>query len=532
MVFDRNAFLEFKDDEMYSNLQKAVRADASNNASESNFIPPQTAPSAVSLASTNNVGAITHSESVYNNGSTHWIDVYLSSSHKINLRSTYLVIDYTPVQGRRTGAAEGFFGCPIDPTGSATADQGYSIPFHIGHWFQNMYLFTGSDNSLVEQYVFGGTRFGDLCTARALLEYKQNALENASSMFTPCIERSFDSLILTPESECRTQRHLCGAIDANLSSGASTLRGGARGVALGEVTNVQKMQICVPLSDLLASACNPGYLVNSSKIRLQFTMKNPTDIPFCAGTVVDDATGASSGSQRSARNIYNAANTCTDVAIFVNMVRLFVDSSKMTVPQVVDTAVEHKEGIPTNIPYMEYYPIPSIQSQQIVVTGQSNVSTVVLGFDAYASNVLVSGVPAHGWVQNYAQKDTGKLTSLSVLYGTDMCTKNPIQQFTPNLFGNVEPTMPSSNAIAYALYRKASCSDRANLLAPCVSPWRFFVYNFYYLPIFPAHMLHITADPRDVRIDNTGPTGRSIVTIIKRFNGVQISSNGTADKMN
>jgi len=525
MVFDRGSFLEFREDEMFSVLQRAVKADSSNSCYETSFIPPQTASTVVvptQYAPMAAYGGV----SQYNNGSTHWIDIYYSSTHKANLRGTYIIMRYQPYQARSI-TTPGFWGCPINPGAAGNGlniNTGYSIPWHPAYWFQNIYLFSGPQNSLVEQYVFSFPRFGDLCAARALLEYKRDALEN-STMFTPCIESSFDDVTLSPESVQRAQLWLCGQ---SSPSGDNAARGGSIAtVAAANNVSIESIEKCIPLSDLLASCCNPGYFVNSPKIRFQFTLTNMDQIAFCSAAPAGAVYGQ--GSQLAARATYNGAaiGNCSPVYVPVTDFRLMADATRLTPPQTQETAIEHKEGIPINVPYAEYYPIPSVQSQQIVCTGQSNVFTVILGFDAYLAAAQLRGTA--GPVQNYSQKDSGALTTIALLYGTDQTTKQPISQTVPTNPANL--TFVSNNGAAYALYRKAAGSDRSNLLAPAIPSQRYFVYNYYFLPLYPSHLLHLTADARDIRIDNTGSIARTICTFIKRFNGVQIQSNGECDKV-
>ena len=73
MVFERKTFLEFADDIRYNLLSKAIKADSSSQCYEITQVPPQTASSTQNIISLGIPTAYT--PPVFNNGSTHWIDI-------------------------------------------------------------------------------------------------------------------------------------------------------------------------------------------------------------------------------------------------------------------------------------------------------------------------------------------------------------------------------------------------------------------------------------------------------------------------
>lgn len=553
MVFDRSAFMRFEDDDRYTILQKAIRVDSSNSAYEMVVVPPQTSSSAQTFTATCADGAIVASPGygAYNNGNVQYIDVYYGSNFKPNVSGLYLVIEYKPYQFRRlTNAGTAFVGCPIDPNTTPErvneySPMGYSIPYHPAYWFDNVYLFSGSSDQTVEQYVFGENRFGDLCNARALMEYRRDAIEHASGFFTPCIESKFDDLTLSPESVNRTQKWLIGSINTtggqlgyntwvsgpevnlpitgrNVALPVPCSRGGTPADALQPGLNEPVLfEKAIPLSDLLSSATNQGFWTNAPKLRFQFTMKTGDKIAFCAANCGGNF---NTGSQAAMQATYNAigVGNCSPVYIAVSRIRMLSDSARMTPTQSIETASEKKEMIVNNIPFFDWFSQPSQSQSQIVVTGQRDVQAIVVGFDAWNSPTNVVGSWRGNAVGNYSQKDQGNLTYLSLLYGVDQTLKQPL---------NVTPSAVS-NGLAYALYRKACNLDRANLVAPALPFDRYFVYNYYFFPVFPQSSVHLVSDPRDVRIDISAVAQRSIVTLLKRFNGAQLSSNSSVDKLN
>jgi len=536
MVFERSSFLKFEEDPRYSVLTKAIKADSSNASFEQTRVPPQTAPSTISytltaFTATNSSGTATASMSCYNNGMTHWIDIYFGSNYKMRLFGTFLLMKYSAQQIRTTGAtttvaaSSAYVGAPIDPAVSKTAKTGYSIPWHPAAWFSNLYLQSGANQSNVESQVFQD-QIGNIASCRALQEYKSQALEAAhDNMFTPCIESAFDDITMSAESILRAQTHLLATGTMYESKPFVSVAGNTTGVK------------AIPLSDLFSSCTNDGFWQNSSKIRIQFTMKTPDKIAFCANTTL---TGSSYGvvgaggsetygdsSQLAAQTAYNLTNGCSPVYCYVNTVEVLVDSARMTASQAIDSTVEIKKAdIPLNIGFMNYFPVPAQSSSQIVVTQQRDVQQVALGFEAYRAASIVN--KAAGPVQNYLQKDDGSLTAVSILYGNEQTIRQPM------LFDHTVTGNELNNTVAYAMYKKSINAERSNLVSPAIPFSRFPFYNWYYFPIFPSNAgVHLTSDGRDIRIDNSATVAsRQIVTMVRRFSGVQIEASGDVSTLN
>ena len=536
MPFDRSTFLQFSSDPRYDVLTKAIKADSSNASYEVTRIPPQTAPSTLSytmasFTATNASGSATASASCYNNGATHWIDIYFGSNYKMRLFGTTLLMKYSAQQVRTTGATQvvavgsAYVGVPIDPASSFVANTGYSVPWHPAAWFSNLYLQSGANQENVEDYVFQD-QIGNICSCRALQEYKSQALESAhDNMFTPCIESAFDDITLSAESILRAERHLLAKGTMYQSEPFATYAGNSTGVK------------AIPLSDLFSSCANDGFWQNSSKIRIQFTMKTPDKIAFCANTTL---TGSSYGvagaggsqtygdsSQSIAQAQYNLTNGCSPVYCFVNTVEVLVDSARMTANQAIDSTVEIKKAdVPLNIGFKKYFPVPSVSSSQILVTTQRDVQQVALGFEAYRATSIVN--KAAGPVQNYLQKDDGSLSSLSILYGNEQTIRQPM------ILDHTVTGNELNNTIAYALYKKSCNAERSNLVSPAIPFTSFPYYSWYFLPIFPSNAgVHLTSDGRDIRMDNSATTSsRQIVSMVIRFEGVSISAAGSVDRLN
>lgn len=572
MPFDKKAFLHFTDDERYTLLQKSIRVDSSNGLMELYRVPPQTAAGSVTYTFTSPAvtGTLSKTESVYNNGGTHYIDVYFGANYKPLLASCYVMLQYYTGQFRSvfdtaTTSLGSFFGVPIDPSsvpasplttpfvgtvqtaatgilGSAVLGTGYSIPFETGNLFDNVYLMNGASQMVMEQYTIHN-QFRNIALSRHVLDYKQHALENAhDSFFTPCIESKFDDSSLSAESILRAQRWLGAngpafggaAFHVSLASGKALyeIGGTAYPTAPYQTKNI-------PLSDIFDTCKVPAFLTNTPKMRFQFTMTNPDQICFCANNTVSQVggTAASLGvvpaigtgsiiyglsSQSQAQQNYNATNGCSQPYFFVTNVQMFVDSARTTPMQSVEIAEDHKEMAYNNIGYLDHFPIPSVASNQIVVTGQRDVQSCILKYEAYLAPAQVLG--AYGAVQNWLQADQGGLSSLQAMYGNSQNTKQPMV---------LDATNKYNNTIAYTLYRKNCNNDKNNLLANAIPFDKFWVYHMYFMHFFPTYSIHLQSDAQDIRMDNSSTTsGRNVVSIVRRFRGVQINSAGEVDLLN
>jgi hypothetical protein len=574
MPFDKSKFLQFVDDDRYTLLQRAIKIDCSNAVMELVRVPPQTAAGSVSYsyASTSVTGILNQTVSCFNNGATHYIDCYFGSNYKALLSSCYVMIQYYTGQFRSnfataTTSLGSFFGVPIDPSssvtlsstianttggtlqtaatgivGSAVLGTGYSIPFEPGHLFDNVYLMSGASQSVIEQYTIHN-QFRNIALSRHVLDYKREALEGAhDSFFTPCIESKFDDCTLSSESVTRNQKWL-GSDGPSFggSSFGGTLAATEALYKIGGTAhpNIPYQTKNIPLSDLFDCCKVPAYLCNSPKMRFQFTMITPDQVCFCANNTITPPSGGtyaafgtipilSTGSityginaQTQAQTNYNLTNGCSVPYFFVTQIQLYIDSSRTTPMQSVEIATDHKEMAMNNLGYLEHFPIPSIQSQQIVVTGQRDVQAVILKFEAYLSNTQVLG--ASGAVQNWLQADQGGLTSLQAMYGNSQNTKQPMQLDINNKY---------NNTIAYTNYRKNCNNDKNNLLANAIPFDRFWVYNLYCMHFFPCYSIHLQSDSQDIRMDNSPSANRNVVSIVRKFKGIQISSDGQVEMMN
>ena len=575
MVFDKKSFMRFEDDDRYTLLQKTIRIDSSNGLMELYRVPPQTAAGSVTYNFTTPAGdtvgtVVSTTQSCFNNGGTHYIDVYFGANYKPLLASCYVMVKYFTGQFRSvfhtaTTAFGSFFGVPIDPSsvpaaplttpfigaiqtagtgilGSVVLGTGYSLPFEPGNLFDNVYLMNGASQMVMEQYTIHN-QFRNIAMSRHLLDYKREALEGAhDSFFTPCIESKFDDSTLSAESITRAQKWM-GA-SGSAFGGAAYAVSLAAGAALWQIGGTAYPAIPyqtkdIPLSDIFDTCKVPAFLTNTPKMRFQFTMTTPDQVCFCANNSVSQVggTAASIGvipiigtgsityglsSQSVAQANYNATNACSIPYFFVSEIQMFVDSARTTAMQSVEIAEDHKEMAVNNIGYLDHFPIPSVASNQIVVTGQRDVQSVILKYEAYLASSQVLG--AYGAVQNWLQADQGGLTSLQATYGNSQNTKQPMVLDNVNKY---------NNTIAYTLYRKNCNNDRNNLLANAIPFDRFWVYNMYFMHFFPTYSIHLQSDSQDIRIDNSASVnGRNVVSIVRRFKGLQVSSTGDVDLLN
>lgn len=561
MPFDKKSFMRFEEDDRYTLLQKTIRIDSSNGLMELYRVPPQTGAGnvAYSFTATNGTQLLVQ-ETVYNNGSTHYIDCYFGANYKPLLSACYVMMTYYVGQFRNvfatatTSTVGAYFGKPIDPyisttlstpfigtaqanpdatfKGSVVLGTGYSLPFETGNLFDNVYLMNGASQMVMEQYTIHN-QFRNIALSRHVLDYKGNALENAhDSFFTPCIESKFDDSTLSTESITRAQKWM-GASGGTFAGLGGTLADAITGWGIGASKPYQTKNI--PLSDIFDTCKVSAFLTNTPKMRFQFTMTTPDQVCFCANNTVTGGDAATIGvvptgtvitygqsSQQQAQTNYNLTNACSQPYFFVTGMQMFVDSARTTPMQSVEIAEDHKEMAVNNIGFMDHFPIPSVASNQIVVTGQRDVQSCILKYEAYLAPSQVLG--AYGAVQNWLQADQGGLSSLQAMYGNSQNTKQPLQ---------LDPNNKFNNTIAYTLYRKNCNNDKNNLLANAIPFDRFWLYHMYFLHFFPTYSVHLQSDSQDIRMDNTATvSGRSVVSIVRRFKGVQISAAGEVDLLN
>jgi hypothetical protein len=478
MPFDNNAFTEYVDDSRYDLLKKPIKIDKSNRAYEIQQIPPATAISSyVKTDNTIDMGA----QCWNGDGSLHYIDVYAGSDYKPNMLGTYIYMKYHCAQVRTTAGPVIFKGPPIAPLAGGV---GTSIPWNPLYAFNTVALKLNQAQTPVEQYINAG-QLSHISTARYLQKYKKDAMENNDlTFFTPCIESKFDNATISPESATRSINW----------TGANGLVGD-NAVTAGPITYYEKM---IPLSDFFESCENPAIWTNCNRFRFEFTMKTPNQIGF------------SCGAQAGASGLY----------FYVDSIKMMFDSSRMQAIQTIETASLKQIGTIENIAYYENFVIPTVYNpnSQLVATGQRDVQQLIVGFPALANTVGGSVCV------NPIQYFNGQLSSLSVIYGSDMPLRSPLT------LGSGSSQLDSS---AYVLYRKACGSDRTNIVPLAVSFFNYPQYHLYFLPIYNPILPHRNNDPKDLRVDTTSTLGAptNAVLIMRKFAGVQIDSSGAIDKI-
>jgi hypothetical protein len=493
MVFDNGAFSDFVSDSRYELLRKPLKIDKDNKAYEIQVIPPATArgtylpPASGNLLPNNATGInLAGNSGCWNaDGSVHYIDVFCGSDFKANFQGTGLLVKYFVVQGRVTNGAS-FWGQPIAPILGNPNGVGCSLPWNPTYMFQTLSLKVNQSQTPVEQYVNQGN-LQHITTPRFLLKYKREGLErNSQTFFTPCIESKFDNATISTESGTRANNWMgaVGLVNDAVNAGVNA--------TIGNCTYYK----FIPLSDLFECCEVPAVWCNVNRFRLEMTFRTPDNICFQCGV---------------------QANS-TPCYFYVQDIKLLFDCTRMQAVQAIETAVERQQGTVENIGYLENHcvPINYGQSSQIVVTGQRDVQQVIVGFPA----VTIAG----GANVNPTQYDNGSLTSINLLYGSDMPLRSPM---------TLSDGFPIQNVQAYSMYRKACGADRAPLVAPALDMLSFPFYHLYFFPIYYPSMPHRNNDPRDVRVDNnsTAAGNRQIVAVIRRFNGAQISSDGNIDKL-
>lgn len=487
MSFDSSAFTEYVSDPRYDILKKPIKVDKDNKAYELQLIAPATAKGTYSktITGTNIAPAtIAVNETCYNNdGTLHYIDIYLGADFKANMQGSFLYIKYHCAQARRLEQVQGtaYWGNIIASAGGAA---GASMPWNPLWMFNTVSLKGNQSQQPIEQYINTG-QFHHISTAKFVDKYKREGLEyNDMTFLTPCIESGFDVATLTAESAARAIAWM----------GAS---GGVAEASAAGTTSFTPYVKMVPLADIFECCEVPAIWNNLNRFRLEFTLKLPDAIPFNCGTP------ANSG----------PAHT------FIDEVKLMLDTTRMQAVQAIETAVEKQQGTIENIGYFENFVIPMTYSagQQLVGTGQKDVQQVILGFPAIGNYTAAV---------NPIQYASAGLTSLSLQYGGDMPLRAPLP---------LGGATYSLNTPAYALYRKAIGADRASVVPPVLSFTKFQFYHLYHIPIYNPAYPHRNNDPKDIRIDSNtaGILANSVpaVLIVRKFAGAQIASDGAISKM-
>lgn len=490
MPFDTAAFTEYTSDARYDLLKKPVKVDKDNRAYEIQFIPPATAQGTYSATDT----TVNINQACWNSdGSLHYMDVYCGSDYKANMAGTFLVMKYKVAQIRTSDQAAVFLGPPIAPTQVNGTGVGTSIPWNPMYFFNTVALKLNQSQTPVEQYINAG-QLHHITTARYLQKYKRSALEgNDMSFFTPCIESKYDNDTISAESANRSY-NWCGA------NGAVDARPGA----VGSPIEYQKV---IPFSDIFECCENPGIWTNCSRFRFEFTMKLPS------------AVGFKCGAQAGTGGLY----------VFVTEVKIMFDSTRMQAMQTIETATEKQKGTVENIAYYENFVIPVTYApgSQLVATGQRDVQQLIVGFPAMG--LTLDGSACVNPIQYFS----GALSSLSVIYGSDMPLRAPLA-----LGNNVTANSTKLDTQAYALYRKACGADRMNVVSVPLSLSTYRQYHLYYLPIFNPLMPHRNNDPKDLRVDTQsnlaatpGVANCAAVLIIRKFAGTQVDSTGAVERL-
>jgi len=512
MVFDNGSFSENVSDPRYDILKKKIKVDKDNKAYEIQFIPPATAIKTFDAPGAGG-GNLAHDlVNCWNgDGTNHYIDVYCGADFKANMQGSGLLIRYWAKQGRLTNSGvNAYWGPPIDAASVTTVGSGSSVPWNPLYMFQTISLKINTSQTPIEQYV-NQNNLQHISTARFLLKYK-SAIENSDSTFmTPCIESNFDGVNdkLSAESCLRAQRWLGAIGDSDDQNGADIVSANSEQIlgiqtAAGRIAH-KKYTKFIPLSDIFESCETPAIWNNVNRFRLEFTFRSPDQICFQAGTPPDS----------------------TVTYFYIDDIKLMFDSTRMQPMQTIETAEQKEKGTVENIGYMENFCVPVPYpvgggSSQLVVTGQRDVQMVILGFPAInqGGNACV----------NPLQYGSGGLTSLNLLYGSDMPLRTPLNLDSP---GNNAPVNNIyDNVAAYRLYIKACGCDRSPLVAPALTFRTFKFYNLYFFPIYYPALPHRNNDPRDIRLDNVGNQDYTqAVVIVRRFNGAQIMSNGLVEKL-
>jgi hypothetical protein len=255
----------------------------------------------------------------------------------------------------------------------------------------------------------------------------------------------------------------------------------------------------------------------------EFTMKRPDKITYLCG-----ADGSDDGV----------------ACVFVETVRLFIDTCRTQPVQTIDMASQKQKGVIENLAFIE----AGAQQQefsangQIVVPNQKDLQEIVLAFPTVPSTgrspvydgVDVNGAPqSKGYGRNPLQYHSAFIDSLSPSYAGEMPFRNKIEMGTNNR---------DMNVMAYTLYRKSCGADLNNIVPLALSRKTFQYYNLYYLPFYKQTLVHRNTEAKDVRIDATsaypnagllgGQTTYQSFAILRKFQGVQIDSTGSVERLN
>lgn len=569
MSFDTASFCKFSSDPRFDIFSKPINLDQDLKANEITWIAPATAKTAcagftdptVTVASPTGGTATTFSSGVTvgsanyscynNNNDLHYFDIYLGSDFKSAMYSTALEMTFFgrqargPITGITCSAATGaltinagtgniFDGVPciagtasstildasgytfassngLNVTGTATSFAitsgtlnmlgGSSVSWNPMSFFQTYSLLINQQQQVMEQYTNVGT-LNAISTAKYLQKYKLSALENNDMTFlTPCIESAFDTKsTLSLESAKRTIQFGVGnSIDASSTTN----------------TTNKKRKLIIPLSDMFESLETEGILVNNNRFRLQFTMNTPDKIAFgTSQRIFNSASSPSSSGWSYEGQLY----------IYVDDVKLINDSARVQAGQSINMNEEKQKGRVENIGFLQNYGVntPYSAGQQLVLTSQRDVQSIIVGFPAIGSTVNGStGI-------NPCQFYHGCVNTLQPAYGNDLPLKTPLRLSQSNPYAVLE------NTAAYYLYRKNCNAEEMRELPLALNFNKYQFYHFYYLPIYSPMSIHRNNDPKDIRVDTSIGTSdtnygsaSNVFIIARKLQGAQLLSDGS-----
>ena len=412
-----------------------------------------------------------------------------------------------------SGADDTHFAVAVDTAGGV---HGSSEPWHpIAGFFQTFSLLQNQQQQVLEQYVNVGTVSPNVIS-KTLLKYKKEALENNDLTFnTPCIESAFDtSTGLSPESATRSNWNSVGyGVDAFNNSTSSVGYNNVR---------AKNRKVIIPFSDFFESMEMEGILLNSNRYRFQFTMNTPDKVAF--NTSCHILSNNSSGG--------TAPYFVGKKFVFVDEMRIISDCARMQPVQAIDASSEVASGRVENIGWCQNYGVnlPYTPGQQLVLTAQRDVQSIILGVPALGNKVKSDSSTGINPTQFY----NGLLSYLQPQYGNDIPFKTPLKlsQSTPYNVGE--------NVNAYYMYRKCCNSEKAHELPCAINFSDFKTYHLYYMPIYSPLSIHRNNDPKDIRIDTSAPSSSSdptygvsnnVFVIARKFMGAQLLADGSVTVM-
>ena len=512
MPVDNLTFQELVDDSRYDLLKQKIKIDRSNRSYELLWVPPATTKGSYVIGT----GAGATTWACWNDSSsTHYIDLYSGSDYKTNLQGSYIQLSYYACQQRLTNAAN-YTGCPIATTGNnPQAYKGYSLPFNPLYFFQTIALKINQNQTPLEQYI-NANNLQHISTLNYLLNYKKDALEsNDQTMFTPCIETSFDTQTsLSEESKTRGERWL----------GSTGLVNAARDQSAAITNNTPKrFTKIIPLSDIFNCAQTPAIWSNITRLRLEFTLRLPDKIAFSSFDAAEIL----------------AQNTNSTVYIVVDDIQIIYDATRMGSMQNIQVAEDKKAGLVENVGFLQNECIPwsYTSGSQVIATSMRDLQMAAFGILALGQRpTKINGVADTNVCVNPIQYINGNITTINMSYGGDQPLRTPLRLYDGLIVANASTNQSIySNTSAYMLYKKCCAADRSSLLPVALSFVSFPMYHLFCFPVYNMGMpIHKNNDPKDVRFDNQGSTSLlnvPSVIILRKFCGLQLDALGNVEKV-